>query len=144
MEEDHFARTAGFRKFLKRYKRMLWALLFYYLFSSGTHGLVKDIAKPVKQYVHDETRAKQIIATNKEMQSEEAALDKDTKKIKKRLAKLNENRLTSEEEFQALFAALDQKNADAREKILDSRFKMKGLMTAEEWNNVHMTAGPEK
>jgi DNA primase large subunit len=121
---------------------MLWALLFYYLFSSSSHGLVKDVAKPVKQYVHDEARAKQIIATNKEMQSEETALEKDTKKIKKRLAKLNENRLTSEAEFQALFAALDLKSADAREKILDSRFKMKGLMTAEEWNNVHVTAGP--
>jgi hypothetical protein len=124
---------------------MLWAILFLYLYShfssGGGEGLVRDIAKPVKQYVQDEVKAKQIIAINKEMLNEEAAFVKDIVKAEIRLAKLNGNRLASEAEFIEIFAALDQKRAGAREKILYNRFKMKGLMTAEEWSNVYQTAG---
>jgi hypothetical protein len=123
---------------------MLWALLFYYLFSSsGSDGLVKDIAKHVKEYVHDEATAKQIIAINKEMIREDTTIEKEIAKIKKKLSKLNANRLTSEPEYDAVFTTLDQKRADAREKILDGRFKMKGLMTAAEWNNVYAKAGKQ-
>jgi len=124
---------------------MLWAILFLYLyshFSSGCgDGLVKDIAKPVKQYVQDEAKAKQVIAINKEMLNEDAAFEKDIVKAKKNLAKLNGTVLPPRPSLLKFFAALDQERAGAREKIVDSRFKMKGLMTAEEWSNVYATAG---
>ena len=120
---------------------MLFALLFLYLFGgSGVDGMVKDIAKPVKEYVQDKAKAKQIIAINEEMLGEEAALRKDTGKAKKQVAKINGNRLASEAEFAEVFAVLDQKRAEAREKILENRFKMKELMTAGEWSRVYATA----
>ena len=127
---------------------MLFAMLFYYIFtlysSGGSDGLVLDITKPVKQYVHDAAKAKQIISVNAEMMSEEAAFEKDEKKAKKQLAKLNSNRLSSEAELNEVFSTLDQKRADARVTILDRRFKMKEMMTAAEWNSVYATAGPPK
>jgi hypothetical protein len=115
---------------------MLWAMLFYYL-STGSSGLVFDISEPVKQHVRNETTIKQIIAINEEMLKAEASLQNDTVKAKKQIAKINLNRHASEKEFAEAFAALDEKRARAREKILDGRFKMRELMTAEEWGSVY-------
>jgi len=123
---------------------MLWAMLFYFLFAtSGGDVMVGDIEKPVKQYVQDEAKAEQVIAINKKMLSEEAALKEDIAKARKQIAELHGNRLASEAEFTKNFAALDQKRADSFEKMVDSRFKMKELMTAEEWSSVYVMAGPE-
>ena len=116
---------------------MLWAMLYYYLFSVAGSGLVYDIEEPVKQHVKVEATVKQIIAINKEMLKEDAALVKATEKAKKELAKIHANRLASESDFAEAFAALDEKRALAREKILDGRFKMRELMTAEEWRSVY-------
>jgi hypothetical protein len=124
---------------------MLLAMLYYFLFAtSGGDGIVADIAKPVKQYVQDEAKAEQVIAINKKMLSEEAALKEDIAKAREQIAKRNGNRLASEAEFTKIFAALDQKRADFFKKLVDSRFKMKELMTAEEWRSVHVMAGPEE
>jgi hypothetical protein len=120
---------------------MLWAMLIYYFSSSsGMDLLVKDIEKPVKQYVQNEATAKQIISVNKEMRSENEFVNKDIKEEKKRLAKINGIRLATDAEFDEAFDAIDQMRATAREKILDGRFKMKGLMTAQEWTSVYAAA----
>ena len=123
---------------------MLIALYFLLFSTSSLDALVIDIAKPVKQYVLVEATAKQILAINKEMLSDAADFEKDTKNTKKQLAKLNGNRLASESEFDNAFAALDQKRADARDKIVENRLKMKALMTAEEWSKVYAAEGPQK
>jgi hypothetical protein len=112
------------------------------LFGGGVVGLVQDIKKPVKEYVQDKAAVKQILVLNAGMLDTEAALQKDLKAAKKSLAKLNGNRLASEAEIVAVFAAFDQKRAEARTKIVDDRFKMKELMTAEEWGKVYATPSP--
>jgi hypothetical protein len=120
---------------------MLWAMLIYYFSSSsGMDLLVKDIEKPVKQYVQNEATDKQIISINKEMRSENVSANKDIKEEKKLLAKVNRNRLATDAEFDEAFDAIDQMRATAHEKILDGRFKMKELMTAQEWTNVYAAA----
>jgi hypothetical protein len=120
---------------------MLWAMLIYYFSSSsGMDLLVKDIEKPVKQYVQNEATAKQIISINKEMRSENESANKEIKAEKKLLAKVNRNRLATDAEFDEAFDAIDQMRATAREKILDGRFKMKELMTAGEWSDVYAAA----
>ena len=117
---------------------MFWALLFAYLIIlfGGGEGLAKDISKPVKQHVQDEARMKRILAINEAMLKEEAKLAENISKTRKSMAKLNRNRSTSGDELQAVFIAVEQKRTEAREKILDGRFKMKALMTAEEWSKV--------
>jgi len=117
---------------------MIWALLYLYFFGGASVDLsIMNIAKPVKQYVLDEVKAKEIIAINKAMMSEAAAVEKEIATAKKELVKLNGSRLTPPAEFNAAFAALERKRADARQRILDLRFKMKELMTAAEWNSVY-------
>ena len=106
----------------------------------GLAGLVPDIQKPVKEYVQDAAKVKEILALNEAMLDTEAALQKDLKAAKKSLAKLNGKRQSSTAEFVAVFAAMDQQRAAAREKIVADRFKMKALMTAEEWRNVYAPA----
>lgn len=120
---------------------MIFLLLFMFLFgSSDVDGLVQDISKPLQQVVQDKSTVKQIVALNKGMLKEEKALGKDTAKAKKSLAKLNRNRLATEADLNAGFAALDQKRAKARETVLDGRFQMKKQMTAEEWAKVYAAA----
>lgn len=123
---------------------MLIAALYFYLFGGSVgDGLVFDVSEPVKQYVLVKATAKQVIAVNKDMLKEEAAFAKESKKPKKQLEKLNANRLATEGDFAAVFAVLDAKRAAAREKILDGRFKMRELMSAEQWRQVYAVASRE-
>ena len=119
---------------------MLWAMLFYYLFSGSSGGLVYDISKPVKEYVKDEATAKQIIAINKEMIEVEVSFKKVSKKSSEQLNAINENRLSTASEFEQAFAALDAQRTAAREQILERRFRMRALMSAKEWQSVYAAA----
>lgn len=116
---------------------MIWALLYVYFFGSSNHGLVKDITNPVKKLVLDEAKAKEIIEINKAMLKADEALNKDLQKAQKQLAELNRNRLVPESEFANLHAALDQQRVEVRNKIVADRFRMKSLMTAEQWTAVY-------
>ena len=126
---------------------MLIAMLIYYissLFGGGSSdGLVKDIAKPVKEYVQDAAKVKQILAINKEMLVTEETFAKDIAKAKESLEELNGNRQTTAAEIVAIFADMDQKRAAAREMIVADRFKMQALMTAEEWRKVYAPVEPK-
>lgn len=124
---------------------MIWALLFGYLIilMGGGEGLVKDISKPVKQYIQDESGAKQILAINKAMLKEEAMLAKEIQTTRKAMAKLNRSRSTTGEELLAAFTAVEQRRSQAREQILEGRFQIRALMTNEEWDNV-FTGPPEE
>ena len=121
---------------------MLVALYLFFFSAGGVDGLVINIAEPVKQHVLDKATVKQVIAINKEMLKEDADFKKDSATAKKQLAKLNNNRLSSETSFDEVFVALDRKRAAIREKIVENRFRMKELMTAEEWKNVYSAASP--
>ena len=124
---------------------MLWAILYFYLFgSSAGGGLVKDISEPVKQNIKIEATAKQIIEINKKMLEEEADFNQTLLEARKQIAKINANRLASESEFIQVFAALDAQRAATREKILDNRFKMRELMSAEEWSRVYAAITPQE
>ena len=122
---------------------MILVLLYMALFGGGGVTLVQDIEKPVKEYVQDAVRVKQILVLNEEMLDTEAALQKELKAAKKELAKLNGNRLSSEAEITATFQAMEQKRAEARTKIVSDRSKMKDLMTAEEWRSVYAPPKPK-
>lgn len=117
---------------------MIWAILFACIFMmfGGDAGLVKDLSKPVKQHVQDDGKIKEILTLNEAMMKEEAAFAKAVKEARKSLAKLNRDRLTSAEEFQAVFTPLQQQRAETREKIVADLFRMKALMTADEWCKV--------
>ena len=123
---------------------MVFILLYLVtLFCGGaSDGLVVDIQKPVKEYVQDKAKVKEILVLNEAMLDADAAFQKELKAAKKSLAELNGNRQASEAELAAVFTTLDQKRAAARATILDDRFKMKALMTADEWRNVY--APPQK
>lgn len=104
------------------------------LFGGG--ALIYDISEPVKEYVQDKETAKQIITINEAMLEEVDLFVKDFAEAGKSLAELNGNRSTTDDEFQAVFTALELQRADIHEQILDGRFQMKELMTVEEWNQV--------
>jgi hypothetical protein len=124
---------------------MIWALLFMFLVGgSAGDGWVHDISKSVKEHVQNPAAAKEIISLNKQMLKEEGVFRKESNEAHKRLAKINGNRLASEAEMMEVFASLDARRAEARERILVHRFQMRGLMSAEEWTQVFAAEHPEK
>lgn len=106
------------------------------LFGSGT-GLVPDIEQSVKKHIKDQARSEQILVLNAAMLDAEKALQQDIKVAKKSLAELNGNRQAAEADLVSVLATLDARRAAARAKILDDRFRMKALMTADEWHLVY-------
>ena len=115
---------------------MLWAMLYYFL-SGTSSGLIYDISDPVKQYLKVGAMASQIITINEEMLQEEAEFAEITAKAKQQLSEINTNRLASESDFTVVFTAQYQQLTASRNRILDQRFKMRELMSAEEWRNVY-------
>jgi hypothetical protein len=116
---------------------MIWAMLYFYFFGSSNQGLVKDLSKPVKKLVLDDAKAREIIDINQGMLKADKALAQDLEKAQKQLADLNRNRLVPESEFAKIHVALDQQRTAVREKLVEDRFRMKSLMTAEQWASVH-------
>jgi hypothetical protein len=122
---------------------MLMAMLYLYLSGGANSWLVYDISDPVKQYVVVAETREQVIALNEQMLKEEAAFTQESGKFKRQLATINSNRLATASEFAEVFAALDAQRDAARERILDRRFKMRALMSAEEWQNVYAAVSPQ-
>ena len=61
--------------------------------------------------------------------------DPEFKQLYQRHRELNKK--VTDAELVAVYAAYDQKRLGARVKIADDRFKMKALMTAEEWGKIY-------
>ena len=118
---------------------MIWVML-YYLLSGSPSGLVYDISDPVEQYVAVKETAKQIISINKEMLQEEAKQVEVNTKAKTLLAAINANRLATESDIKAVLTEVEKQRIVARNRIIEMRFGMRDLMSAEEWRNVYAAA----
>ena len=119
---------------------MLIAAMLYYLvglFGSGGDVLIIDVQKPLKQYVIDPARVAQLLAINETMQQQGEAFREKFSQQRKDLSELNSRRLTTEAEFAAVFASVDQNRSALRVQIVAERSRMKGLMSADEWAKVY-------
>jgi hypothetical protein len=119
---------------------MLIAAMLYYLvglFGSGGDVLIIDVQKPLKQYVIDPARVAQLLAINETMQQQGEAFRQKFSQQRKDLSELNSRRLTTEAEFAAVFASVDQNRSALRVRIVAERSRMKGLMSADEWAKVY-------
>ena len=125
---------------------MLIAALFVLLFSSGhgIDGLVHDFSARIGACIPDRTLAKQVTACNREMLEAEASFNEHAARARASLIELNRRRDVTTQELEAAFVSLDAERAKARDAAVAARFRMKALMTAEQWNCVHAAPAASK
>ncbi len=117
---------------------MLLALLFMLLMGpGGSEGRVVDVSTSVKEQVADPGKRKEILGILKKIQAEDLQSAKEVAAARAALVRLNRDRLCASEEMLAVYSDLDAKRSRSLQAILEERFRMKRLMTEEEWQRVH-------
>ncbi len=94
----------------------------------------EDALKPLaEQAILDKDLRKQVLAVAKEMDKERKDLAKHLKETSKELNEKNKNYDTTPEDFSMRYAKSDQAREKAQNNVIELRFKMKELLTAEQW-----------
>ncbi len=110
---------------------MIALILMYVL---GLGGSTIDVIKDdVKTYVVDSERANEIVIVLSEMEDVMANYYKQIDEIHEEVQQLNAEYDSSEDEYTAVAEKGHEIVLDVRSRVLDQRFKMKELMTHEEW-----------
>jgi len=124
---------------------MIVAALAALLVGMGGDGLsIDDFKDRIKDTISDKARVEQINGILDEMEELAKDYDEELKSVGKRVSDYNKDYDAPEYGLQAIFAdGIESSNA-ARAKFLDRHFKMKDLMTEDEWNKIFAPPKSEK
>ncbi len=93
----------------------------------------KDIMAAVEKSVKDPDKAKQVQAALKEIVEEAKQSYKQNREFHRKLYELNDSYTATPEEFTKILDDLNNNRMRTGTKILSTRFKIKDMLTAEEW-----------
>jgi hypothetical protein len=109
-------------------------LILYFMYALGLGGsTLADIKGDLKTYVADSARADQIVSHLEEVESIISSDNKKIKEIHVEVERLNANYDSTDEQYAAVLEKGHKITLDSRNRILEQRFKMKKLMSHEEW-----------
>jgi uncharacterized membrane protein len=108
-----------------------------YLFGGGifTFENIRDAAEEI---IKDKDRAKQVISITKQADKEVKSFAENLDKLSKQLAQLNKNYNLTREELDSFSIQAKQNRMAFLEKFIELRFQLKNLVTAEEWQAMHI------
>jgi len=121
---------------------MLIALLTTFLilhFGAHSSAVVppfEQTAALIKKYVVDETRQKQALALVDQMKTQSTGYLQRREKLTEGLAQLAAKRATPMSEIENAAQPLIADDRATAEKLLDLRFQLKSVLTADEWSQV--------
>lgn len=125
---------------------MLIALLTTFLIlhfsghSSAVAAPFEQTAASIKKYVADETRQKEALALVTQMKTQSTDYVQRREKLIESLAKLSGKRATQMSEIESAAQPLIADDRATAEKLLDLRFQLKSILTADEWTKVFPAA----
>jgi len=94
----------------------------------------ENALKPLaEQAILDKDLRKQVLAIAREMDKERKELDEHLKETSKELNGKNKDYDASPEDFSMRYAKTDQAREKAQNNLIELRFKMRELLTAEQW-----------
>lgn len=93
----------------------------------------KDVSGLVEKHVHDPEKVKEVNTVMGEIITEIKSAREQHRQYHRALYELNANYSASPEEFTKILDELNNSRMRSSAKILGLRFKMKGLLTAQEW-----------
>src|SRR5215813_7507151 len=96
----------------------------------------EQTAALIKQHVVDETPQKQALALVDQMKSQSTAYLQRREKLTEGLAQLTAKRATPMSEIESAAKPLIADDRATAEKLLDLRFQLKSVLTADEWAQV--------
>jgi hypothetical protein len=102
----------------------------------------QDIIAAVEKALPDPEKAKRVQEVLKEILEEARQSAKQTREFHRKLYELNANYHATPEEFTTILDDLNNHRMRAGAKILAARFKIKNMLTAEEWKSLtdHLNA----
>jgi erythromycin esterase-like protein len=121
-----------------------------YRMHGGMHGdgtmerMVPEVKQLVEQNVKDPEKAKQVQALVQDIVAEVKKSAQQTRGFHEQLAALNANYNAKPEEFTKILDQLNNSRMESATKILGTRFKIKDLLTAEEWKNLSDAMNKER
>jgi hypothetical protein len=108
-----------------------------------THGRSSELTLPfrqaeehIKKDVADDGRRTAALSIVGRMQQTIQAIDKDRQNAPTSLRELLDKRTTSSTEIESALQPLKAGDEENCERLLDLRFELKGVLTAEEWKQV--------
>ena len=119
---------------------MFWILMYMILFggSLGPELTLVPEEKAIIQTVTDEARLQTIISIHDEMASTEDALISFMKEQYAGLITLSRDHAVNHDSFIAVFERMDRERNTFQQSLIDKRFRLKELMSREEWEAVFM------
>ena len=108
-------------------------IILYIIYALGLGGSALDVIKSdVKTYVVDPTRANEIVIVLDKVEGIMSSYDIQIDEVHVEIERLNADYDSSYEQYNTVQESHDIV-VELRNNILDQRFKMKVLMTREEW-----------
>jgi DNA helicase IV len=104
--------------------------------SSSVAAPFEQTAASIKKHVADETRQKQALALVDQMKTQSMDYMQRREKLTEALVKLTAKRATPVSEIESAAQPLIADDRATAEKLLDLRFQLKSVLTADEWGEV--------
>jgi uncharacterized protein YqgV (UPF0045/DUF77 family) len=98
--------------------------------------VVPEVKELVEQHVKDPEKAKQVQAMIQEIVQEVKRSSQEIRGFHEQLTALNTNYDASPEQFIKVLDEMNHARMASAGKILSTRFKIKGLLSPQEWKNI--------
>jgi hypothetical protein len=99
-------------------------------------AIVPEVKRMVEETVTDRSRAEQVESILQDLVKEVRLANQETRGFHEQLNALNANYDAKREQFEQIVKELQDTRAERAAKILDMRFRIRELMTAQEWKNL--------
>jgi len=99
-------------------------------------AIVPEVNRMVEETVKDPGRAQQVETILQDLVKEVRIANQETRGFHEQLNALNANYDAKREQFERIVKDLQATRAERAAKILDMRFRIRELMTAQEWKNL--------
>jgi uncharacterized coiled-coil DUF342 family protein len=110
---------------------------------SSAHGgpsveaVVPRVKKLIEETVKDPNRAKQVEDILQELITEVKKTNEETRGFHEQLNALNADYDAKREQFEKIVSQLNNTRSERAQKIIDMRFKIRDLLTVEEWKDLN-------
>ncbi len=97
---------------------------------------IEDMRDRVRENIEDPGKKTDMLAVVDQVEKDLWELDRVVRKLYANLRTLNDNYNASPEEFRKVISEFEADRKEVRDRIVDSRFKMRDLSTPEEWKKL--------
>jgi uncharacterized coiled-coil DUF342 family protein len=110
---------------------------------SSAHGapsveaVVPRVKKLIEETVKDPSRAQQVEGILQDLITEVKKTNEETRGFHEQLNALNADYDAKREQFEKIVSQLNNTRSERAQKIIDMRFKIRDLLTAEEWKDLN-------